>query len=235
MLAPIKKAIKPFVPRPVLAWYWRRSNRRRTNAERFGQIYREKLWGGVRENDFFSGYGTVPAVVEPYVSSVRMLLSQRAPVDVVEIGCGDFTVASSLTDLARTYTACDVVPELIERNRRRFVRDNLRFVAIDAVTDPLPPGELVIVRQVLQHLRNDQIQSILQKLTQYPTWIISEHVPSREFVPNRDILSGPDTRLSVGSGVVITEEPFSVRPRHADVLSEVHVKDGLIRTHAYSF
>ena len=235
MLALIKKAIKPFVPKPVLSWYWRQSNLRRSNAERFGRIYRDKLWGGVQHDDFFSGCGSVPEVVEPYVSSVRTTLSQRPPLDVVEIGCGDFMVASRLTDLARTYTACDVVPELIERNRRRFVRGNLTFMTIDAVTDPLPPGDLVIVRQVLQHLRNDQIQSILRKLTQYPTWIISEHVPSREFVPNLDMLSGPETRLSVGSGVVITEEPFAVKPRRAQVLSEVPVKGGLIRAHAYTF
>lgn len=80
-------------------------------------------------------------------------------------------------NLARTYTACDVVPELM------FVRDNLTFRAIDAVTDPLPPGDLVIVRQVFQHLRNDQIQAILRKFARYRTWIISEHVPSSSFCP----------------------------------------------------
>lgn len=235
MLALVKAAIKPFVPKPILSLYWRRCNLRRTNAERFGRIYREKLWGGAQHTDFFSGDGSIPEVVEPYVSSVRTLLSQRPPSDVVEIGCGDFAVASRLIALARTYTACDVVPELIERNRRMFVRDNLTFRAIDAVTDPLPPGDLVIVRQVFQHLRNDQIQAILRKFARYRTWIISEHVPSSSFVPNLDILSGPDTRLSVGSGVVITQEPFSVRPRHSEVLSEVHVKGGVIRAQAYSF
>ena len=80
-------------------------------------------------------------------------------------------------NLARTYTACDVVPELM------FVRDNLTFRAIDAVTDPLPPGDLVIVRQVFQHLRNDQIQAILRKFARYRTWIISEHVSSSSFCP----------------------------------------------------
>jgi len=64
-----------------------------------------------------------------------------------------------------------------------FVRDNLTFRAIDAVTDPLPPGDLVIVRQVFQHLRNDQIQAILRKFGRYRTWIISEHVPSSSFCP----------------------------------------------------
>ena len=53
MLALVKAAIKPFVPKPILSLYWRRCNLRRTNAERFGRIYREKLWGGAQHTDFF--------------------------------------------------------------------------------------------------------------------------------------------------------------------------------------
>ena len=166
MLALVKAAIKPFVPKPILS---------------AGSTARS--YGAVLNTPTFSGDGSIPEVVEPYVSSVRTLLSQRPPSDVVEIGCGDFAVASRLIALARTYTACDVVPELIERNRRMFVRDNLTFRAIDAVTDPLPPGDLVIVRQVFQHLRNDQIQAILRKFARYRTWIISEHVSSSSFCP----------------------------------------------------
>ena len=160
MLALVKAAIKPFVPKPILS---------------AGSTARS--YGAVLNTPTFSGDGSIPEVVEPYVSSVRTFLSQRPPSDVVEIGCGDFAVASRLIDLARTYTACDVVPELM------FVRDNLTFRAIDAVTDPLPPGDLVIVRQVFQHLRNDQIQAILRKFGRYRTWIISEHVSSSSFCP----------------------------------------------------
>ena len=173
----------------------------------------------------------------PYISGVRGVLSQLPPSHVVEIGCGDFAVGARLSDLARTYTACDVVPELIERNRRMFVRENLRFVAVDAVTDPLPSGDLVIVKQVFQHLRNDQIQAILRKLAQYHMWIICEHIPvDSQFVPNADMLAGAGTRLAVNSGVVLTEKPFSVRPRSSHILSEVRPADGgVIRTLAYRF
>ncbi len=237
MLAYIKRSIKPFVPESLLELRRRRNNLRQTNAERFGEIYRKKLWGGDQQTDFHSGAGSVPEDVASYISGVRGVLSQLPPSHVVEIGCGDFAVGARLSDLARTYTACDVVPELIERNRRMFVRENLRFVAVDAVTDPLPSGDLVIVKQVFQHLRNDQIQAILRKLAQYHMWIICEHIPvDSQFVPNADMLAGAGTRLAVNSGVVLTEKPFSVRPRSSHILSEVRPADGgVIRTLAYRF
>lgn len=236
LLAYIKRAIKPFVPESLLSLRRRRNNLRQTNAERFGAIYREKVWGGDQQTDFYSGSGNVPEVVEPYISGVRRFLSTLPPSHVVEIGCGDFAVGSRLTDLARTYIACDVVPELIERNRRMFIRDNLTFMAIDAVTDPLPPGDLVIVKQVFQHLRNDQIQAILRKFTPYRTWIICDHSPvDSDFVPNVDMLAGAGVRISVNSGVVLTEKPFLVRPRSSQILSEVKADGGVIRALAYTF
>lgn len=236
MLSYIKRVIRPFVPEALVSSYRRHRNRRRSNAERFGEIYRDKLWGGNRQTDFYSGAGSVPEVVEAYVSTVRKLLAERPRARVVEIGCGDFAVGSRLTDLAQAYIACDVVPELIERNRRIFIRDNLEFVALDAVTDPLPAGDLVIVRQVFQHLRNDQIEAIVRKLTQYQTWIICEHLPSgAEFIPNVDMLAGAGNRLSANSGVVLTERPFSIRPRTSQVLSEVKSDGGVIQALAYTF
>jgi hypothetical protein len=175
-------------------------------------------------------------VVGPYIESGRGVLAGPPRRAVVESGCGDFGVGSRLTDVARSYIACDVVPELIERNRRLFVRDNLSFVTVDAVTDPLPPGDLVIVRQVFQHLRNDQIQRIVKKLAQYQTWIICEHLPSeKDFVPNIDILSGAGNRLAMKSGVVLTERPFLIRPRSARVLNEAKADSGIIQAVVYTF
>lgn len=236
MLTHLKRAIRFLLPAPFRSLYQLHQNRRQTNAERFGDIYRRKLWGGDQHADFYSGAGSAPELVEGYIASVRHLLADHPRPRVVEIGCGDFAVGNRLTDLSYSYTACDVVPELIERNRRTFIRHNLAFVAIDAVTEPLPRGDIVIVRQVFQHLRNDQIQSILKKLTQYSTWIISEHIPSdKHFVPNVDMLAGAGNRLSMKSGIVLTERPFFVKPRSSQILSEVEADSGVIQTIAYVF
>jgi len=207
----------------------------RTPAKRFGAIYRDAYWGG-REQDFYSGHGShTPAVIGPYVSAVRAFLASRpsAPV-VVDVGCGDFVASGRLVDLARSFVACDVVPDLIERNRRRFARDHLTFTVLDAIADPLPPGDVVIVKQVLQHLSNADIGVIVGKLAQYPTWIVCEHVPAGTFVANLDKPTDGDTRLPRRSGVVLTEAPFRVRARKT-VLCEPASEGAIIRTVAYEF
>ena len=231
----IPRVLRPIVPPALRAWLrgWLGNG---TRAERFSTIYRNGDWGG-RGRRFYSGDGSyTPEVIDPYVSAVRAFLAARAsrPI-VVDLGCGDFTAGSKLVDLARSFVGCDVVPELIERNQRLFVRDGLTFAVLDAVVDPLPPGDVVIVKQVLQHLCNAEIAAIVRKLAQYSTWIVSEHLPAGEFVANVDKLTDGYTRLRRRSGVVLTEAPFRVTPREARVLCEPRSEEGLVRTIAYEF
>jgi len=230
-------AVDCFVPMrllPIWQAFW---NHRRSSADLFGEIYREKIWGG-SEMDFFSGAGShYPEVVEAYVQCVReFLASLGRPLTVIDIGCGDFNIGNRLTDLAATYIACDVVEALIERNRQLFVRNNLKFLRLDAVADPLPQSDVVIVKQVFQHLRNDQIMAILRKMTPFKVWIICEHLPStQDFTPNIDKLAGPDNRLPRNSGIVVTAPPFNVTPRREITLCETPSEGGIVRTLAYQF
>ena len=208
----------------------------KTPAAVFGRIYREKHWGGP-DYDFYSGSGSyVPDVIDPYVSAVRAFLSELpAPPEVVDIGCGDFTAAGRIADLARHYHACDVVSDLIDRNRRRFPSPHVTFHRLDATVDALPHGDVVIVKQMFQHLRNEQISAVLPKLSRYPVWIVSEHVPFGSFKPNRDIQTGGYTRLLLNSGVVLTEKPFGIRPSAINLLCEVFEGGYPIQTLAYRF
>ena len=150
-----------------------------------------------------------PTVVDPYVDAIRKFVEALPDrVNAVDLGCGDFFVGSQLVPLFRSYRACDVVPALIERNRKKFVDPRLSFEVVDLVADPLPPGEIAFVRQVLQHLSNDQVAQVLPKLDAYRYVVVTEHIPSGIFEPNADKAAGPDVRLSGGSGLVLDAPPF---------------------------
>ncbi len=45
------------------------------------------------------------------------------------------------------------------------------------------------------------MRGALDLMVQYPIWIVTEHVPTGDFVPNRDIVAGEATRMRVKSGV----------------------------------
>lgn len=135
----------------------------------------------------------------------------------------------------KKYVGVDVVPELIEFNKNKFSTKNVSFKLLDITTDNLPKGDLVVVRQVLQHLTNKQIEDVLGKIQKsYKHFVLTEHLPKRKnFRPNVDIPTGPSIRANINSGLLIEEPPFSFQHIERKVLSEVPHSGGVIRTTYY--
>jgi len=176
------------------------------------QIYEKHLWGG--ENyDFYSGEGSHHCeFVEPYIEVVKEFLeSFDDPIVVCDLGCGDFNVGKDLFSSSKKYIGIDIVPELIERNKKKFTADNLNFFCLNIAEDELPEADCVILRQVLQHLSNKEVKQIADKLSNYKFVILTEHIPEGDFVPNKDIITGQGNRIKKNSGVDLTKSPFNLK------------------------
>jgi hypothetical protein len=191
----------------------------RSTSEIFMDVYSKQIWSGG------SGLGSHNAlIVEPYITSIaRFAETFSSPLDVVDLGCGDFAVGSALRPLFNRYIAGDIVPDVIAQNQKRYSDLDVDFRVIDFAVDDLPPGDVVFVRQVFQHLSNDEIGRAVARLREtYPKLVLTEHLPlATDFVPNIDIQTGPGIRLAINSGVDITRAPFEVPIANATVLCEV--------------
>jgi SAM-dependent methyltransferase len=204
----------------------------KTPTEIFTTIYEKKLWGGRLSFGFHSGNGSRDSkIVKPYIAEIRKLLIELNRPSVLDLGCGDFRIGRHLVDYATPLIACDIVAPVIEANRRKY--PGVEFKVIDAIEGDLPNTDVVLVRQVLQHLSNEQISKILPKLTKFKLAVITEHVPSGDFIANRDQLAGPDDRASHGSGIVLDKPPFNFRAADYRTICEVHEFGGIIRTNVF--
>ncbi len=198
------------------------------------QVYEKNLWGG-EEGEFHSGFGAHnPTIVEPYVMAVSDFLNSfENPISVCDLGCGDFNVGKELVKYFQKYIAVDIVEELIQRNRLIFQDKKLEFHCLDVSKDDLPKADVAILRHVLQHLSNNEVQLILEKLSAFKYVIITEHIPEGVFEPNLDIISGQGTRLKKKSGLVITEPPFSFPYKEERELLSHTDRHGVIKTLLY--
>ena len=186
------------------------------------QIYENNLWGGNR-SEFYSGLGSHhPETVSSYVAVVAAFLASfESPPVVCDLGCGDFNVGKELLRYSKKYIATDIVPDLIARNKKEFKADNLEFHALDIAKDDLPSGDVAILRQVLQHLSNAEIKSMVEKLFDFKYVILTEHLPEGDFEPNKDIISGQGIRLKKQSGVNLTTSPFNFKAKEQKQLLSV--------------
>jgi hypothetical protein len=190
------------------------------------QIYEQHLWGG-QDFDFYSGAGSYePKIIEPYLNAVTSFLElHNNNLTVCDFGCGDFNIGKHLFNFAKTYIAIDIVEALIERNKIKFQADHLEFLCLDLAKDKLPTADCIILRQVLQHLSNAEILSVVKKLKNFKHIILSEHIPTGNFIPNKDIISGQGIRLKHNSGVDLLESPFNLKVTEQSVLNKIELEE----------
>lgn len=190
-----------------------RRNGNQTVRAIFAEIYKEKKWGG-DENGFCSGNGSIiQEVRQPYIDLIAgYLQSSTGGKTVVDLGCGDMEIGKKLMDGCDTYIGIDIVPEIIEKHQNTHWKSNVQFYCLDIIEDRLPDGDICLIRQVLQHLSNDEILKILPKLKKYPVVFITEHYPTNnlEIIPNKNMIHGPGVRVYSNSGVYIDQPPFNI-------------------------
>jgi len=125
--------------------------------EIFEDIYRRQVWGGA------SGGGSMHC--QPFIQIVERLILERRPGRVLDIGCGTGLVAAAINFHGASYTGVDVVPEAIAAAKER--KPDLDFRVLDALVEPLPGADLVLLKEVTQHLDLVSIAGLLEKLSGY--------------------------------------------------------------------
>jgi SAM-dependent methyltransferase len=177
----------------------------------FGEIYKQNLWGGELGN-FYSGPGSDSHAGSLYAEGIKAFIANRHVGSIVDLGCGDFQVASKFLHDAVTYVGVEIVEPLVASNIAKYHTDKVRFTCLDIVEDPLPGGELCLIREVFQHLSNAEILKVLPKLRQFKFAIYTDYQPclAAPCSPNRDIAHGVDIRIWRDSALFLDKPPFNM-------------------------
>jgi SAM-dependent methyltransferase len=217
----IKSFIKKMLPlfiieqhRKVKRERQRVANKNSSVEKVFTDIYLNNKWGGAK-GEFKSGSGSVDqTIVSRYVTMIYDMADSEGfrGLNFVDLGCGDFNIGQQLVALCAHYTGVDIVKPLVIRNQELFGNQHINFLHLNILDDDLPDGDVCFVRQVLQHLSNQQIGTLLAKLNKYKWVFITEHYPTDNdaIVPNKDKVHGGDIRIYDNSGVYLTLSPFQL-------------------------
>lgn len=181
----------PLLLLPVSALQSTQNTTGATRKLRFEEVYGRNLWNS-RESR--SGIGSERRNA---LADMRFILSlvrkrfgrdqQRANVTIVDVPCGDMNWMPELLDqlekeFAITYYGYDIVPQAIRSHRSRFGSHlNWHFSLIDVVGSPPIRGDVLISRDLVNHLPRADIQRVLSniKATRSPTLVISNNRGAR--------------------------------------------------------
>ena len=147
-----------------------------SHAEIFDDIYRNNLWHGG------SGSGSREEMTREYRAFLRTFVHDNQIASVVDLGCGDWQIARHLDWTGIDYTGVDV-SSVVLNDTKSFAREGVRFLHANAVTDPLPAADLLIVKDVLQHWSNADILAFLPRLQNYRLALITNWISRTPLPP----------------------------------------------------
>jgi len=141
----------------------------------FSQIYKNHIWGSGSADSPLSGRGSIPDVAYPYVDFVRNVILQYKIVSVLDVGHGDWSMWRDYKFENTNYLGVDVAAKISDQNNEKYGNLQRKFVQIRA-SDSLPIANLILCKDVLQHLSLNDIDRILSQLSRFEHIILCNDV-----------------------------------------------------------
>jgi len=128
-----------------------------TNLEIFNNIYLESSWG------YKSGPGSDPDFAKPWIEVVNSFLAKDDIVKIIDVGCGDWRIGKHLNLEGKDYTGVEVSSVMFKETALNS-STNIRFIQADFETLDIPNVDIIIIKDVLQHLPNNSVYNIVNKI-----------------------------------------------------------------------
>jgi SAM-dependent methyltransferase len=152
-----------------------------------------------------SGPGSSIEYTAEYRTFLESFMKEHGIRSVLDFGCGDWQFSRHVDWGDRLYYGVDIVPSLVERLRREHGSANRVFFLVDPAYPVIPNVDLIITKDVMQHIDNG---SILQCAAKFATaakhvlWI--NDAPCADEPPNTEITTPGYRTLDM------SKPPFSI-------------------------
>lgn len=143
--------------------------------EAFTDIYKNKVWGGT------SGGGSTLETTELYRAFLQKFFAVYNIHSVVDAGCGDWEFSQAMDWSGITYRGYDVVESVIANNQASFSSPTIQFFQGDITALDLPQADLLICKDVLQHLPNEDIFDLLTQFPKFKYCLITNDIDHFEY------------------------------------------------------
>lgn len=136
-------------------------NRQSPLADTFNRIYSDGTWGKDATGAGTSGSGSTLEITREYRAYVEDFIKTHHVTSVVDAGCGDWGFSRAMDWGDASYLGVDIASDVIDVLRTKHERGKIRFQVGD-ITEDLPTADLLISKDVLQHLSNELVQKFIR-------------------------------------------------------------------------
>lgn len=181
-------------------------------SEYFDNKYKKGGWKwrkDISPSDFGSGAGSSLRETEDFREFLAGFIRENQIKNCLDVGCGDFTYMKEIYKMFDNYTGIDVSELIINRNKELYQTDNHKFEQLNLIYDDMDVScfDLVIIKDCLQHLGNQEVLKVLNKVDEIPFHIIVNEKIKK--IKKGNLLRIESGIISQGSGLDPSLEPFN--------------------------
>ena len=130
-------------------------------TQTFNRIYTEGIWGRDVAGKGTSGTGSTLEITREYRAYLQDFIRKNRVTSVVDAGSGDWSFSSTIDWAGASYLGVDIASDVIEAVREKHEKRNVKFRVGD-ITEELPGADLLISKDVLQHLPNELVHKFIR-------------------------------------------------------------------------
>ncbi|KAA9163611.1 class I SAM-dependent methyltransferase [Amycolatopsis acidicola] len=160
--------------------------RLRSRQDRYTDVYDSQAWESAESG---SGTGSELRATDNVRERLPGLLRRLGARSLLDAPCGDWNWMRHVDLPVEEYFGVDIVPSVIEENRRRFGGAGRAFSVADLSRDPLPAADVVLCRDCLVHVSYQDAAAILENFRATGAeWLLLNTYP--EIRRNRNQFTG---------------------------------------------
>lgn len=156
----------------------------------FEKIYDSNFW---KSKESKSGPGSQLKNTKNIRKELPEIWKKYNIKSVLDVPCGDYNWMKTVKKEGIKYIGGDIVPKVIAENNKKYKDDNTQFYKLDITKDKLPKSDMIICRDCLQHLSDENIKKAIENfknsgstyllVTNYPWTLENWNIKDGEFRP----------------------------------------------------
>jgi hypothetical protein len=139
----------------------------RDEEKKFNFIYKNKYWQNI-DNGSLSGAGSnIDDSTHNLSIELPNFINKHQVKSLLDMPCGDWAWMSKLNLANIDYIGCDIVEDMITTNNQKYRNAKINFIKKNLSHDDLPEADMILVRDLLVHLKYPDIILCLNNIKKY--------------------------------------------------------------------
>ena len=143
--------------------------------DKFENIYEKSVWGKNWKGEGGSGKGDGTSPDSKWwIQYLTNFIKEHNIKTLADLGCGDWKFSRFIPwkELNVQYWGYDVVEKVVENNKQEYSSSHVEFQHGDITTAEVKGFNAVVIKDVLQHLSDEDVVKVLDKVLKENDYVI---------------------------------------------------------------